>query len=495
MQWKVEQVARALGLAAPSGLSSVARLAGVSIDSRAVRPGELFIAIRGPRFDGHAFVAQALAAGALAAVVQRAPYTDFSDELRSRLLPVDDTLAALHELARAVLREWHAASSSRRVVAITGSAGKTTVKEILATLLGSRMRVLKTEGNLNNEYGLPLTLLRLEDSDDAIVVELGMSRRGELARLAALAEPEVGVVTCVAPVHLEFFSSVDEIALAKRELIDGLAGPAPVAVLNADDSRVARFADGFRGRTLTYGISASADFRAENLEVRGMEGSSWDCVSPAGRLRLSSALPGRHNIYNALAAVAAASQWGFSPAEAAPVLRAIRPSSMRGELIYFAPGFSVVNDVYNSNPAALSLAAETLAATPGYRRRLIAAGVMRELGSSSVQLHRQCGQEIARTGNVDWIFAVGGDSAEILAGAIAAGFPAQQTRFYASSAEAAEFLTGFLESGDLLLVKGSRSVRMETIVEALLAAYPQSKPEDSVAGGDASSLPVRRDVS
>lgn len=494
MQWKVEQVARALGLAAPSGISPVARLAGVSIDSRAVRPGELFIAIRGPRFDGHAYVVQALAAGALAAVVQRAAFADFSDEIRSRLFPVDDTLVALQQLARAVLREWRAASPSRRVAAITGSAGKTTVKEILAALLGSRVRVLKSEGNLNNEYGLPLTLLRLEDADDAVVVELGMSRRGELARLAALVEPKIGVVTCVAAVHLEFFSSVDEIALAKRELIDGLAGPAPVAVLNADDARVTRFGEGFRGRVLTFGIGPAANFRAENIENRGMDGSSWDYVSPAGRVRISLSLPGRHNILNALAAMAAASEWHISPADAASVLRAIHPANMRGELIQFASGFAVVNDAYNSNPAALSSAAEALAATPGYRRRLIAAGEMRELGPSSGELHRECGREMARTGNVDWIFAVSGDAKEILAGAIAAGFPSRQTRFFASSAEAAEFLTDFLEPGDLLLVKGSRSIRMEAIVGALMGAYPEALPEPSPAGEQISPLPPHRDA-
>jgi UDP-N-acetylmuramoyl-tripeptide--D-alanyl-D-alanine ligase len=483
MQWKVEQAARALGLAAPSGISPVARLAGVSIDSRAVRPNELFIAIRGPRFDGHAFVEQALGAGALAAVVQRAAYGDFLPEIRSRMFPVDDTLAALQQLARAVLHEWRAASPGRRVAAITGSAGKTTAKEILAALLGSRVRVLKSEGNLNNEYGLPLTLLRLEDADDVVVAELGMSRRGELARLAALAEPQIGVVTCVAPVHLEYFSSVDEIALAKRELVDGLAGPAPVAVLNADDSRVARFAEGFRGRTITFGINADADFRAENIEDRGMQGSNWDCVSSAGRTRLSQALPGRHSIYNALAALAAASQWDILPVDAASVLRSIRPASMRGELIHFAPGFTVVNDAYNSNPAALSLAVEAITATPGYRRRLIVAGEMRELGSTSVELHRQCGREMARVGNVDWIFAVSGDAAEILEGAIAAGFPQHQTRFFESSLQAAEFLTEFLKAGDLLLVKGSRSVRMEAIVEALLTAYPHPL-QAAVTGGE-----------
>ena len=239
MRWTVEEVARALGCRGSPGLDPLARLAGVSIDSRTVGRGELFVAIRGPRHDGHAFVAAALDAGAVAAVVAHDVWPAIRRAIRGKLFGVPDTLAALQELARAVRRSW-----GRRIAAVTGSVGKTTTKEILAALLGAKFRVLKSEGNLNNEYGLPLALLRLDPEDEAAVVELGMSHRGELRRLAEIAEPEVGVVTRVAPVHLEFFASVDEIALAKRELIEGLGGPDPVAVLNADDPRVARFADG-----------------------------------------------------------------------------------------------------------------------------------------------------------------------------------------------------------------------------------------------------------
>src|SRR5438105_13278755 len=237
MQWTLQEIAGALGVAVPPRLAPVARLAGVSIDSRAVGRGQLFVAIRGPRHDGHDFVAAALQAGAEAALVAIDRISTYPNEIRARLFAVGDTLAALQELAKAVRRAW-----GRRIAAITGSVGKTTTKEILAALLGAKFRVLKSEGNLNNEYGLPLTLLRLEPEDKAAVVELGLSHRGELRRLAEIAEPEVGVVTRVAPVHLEFFASIDEIALAKRELIEGLAGPETFAVLNADDPRVARFA-------------------------------------------------------------------------------------------------------------------------------------------------------------------------------------------------------------------------------------------------------------
>src|SRR5215469_16205571 len=229
MRWTVEEVARALGVSPPGGLDPVARLAGVSIDSRTVARGQLFVAIHGPRHDGHDYMVAALESGALAGVVAADRLGGFSEPYRSKLYAVPDTLGALQWLAQAVRRHW-----GRRLAAVTGSAGKTTTKEILAALLAARFRILKSEGNLNNEYGLPLQLLRLEETDEAAVVELGMSHAGELKCLARITRPDVGVVTCVAPVHLEFFPSVREIALAKRELIEGLQGAESVAVLNAD---------------------------------------------------------------------------------------------------------------------------------------------------------------------------------------------------------------------------------------------------------------------
>ena len=254
MRWTVEQVAGAVGAVPPQGVAPLAGLAGVSIDSRTIRPGELFLAIHGPRHDGHAFVASALASGALAGVVERARLAEYPAVVREKLFAVEGTLDALQRLARAVRREW-----GGPMAAVTGSTGKTTTKEILAALVGARRRVLRTSGNQNNEYGLPLTLLQLDPSEhEAAVVELGMSHRGEIAQLCRIAEPEVGIVTNIAPVHLEFFSSVDEIALAKRELIEGLVGSEPVAVLNADDERVSRLAEGFRGRVLTFGLGPSA---------------------------------------------------------------------------------------------------------------------------------------------------------------------------------------------------------------------------------------------
>jgi len=486
MRWTVQQVARAWDAPVPVGLDPLARLAGVSIDSRTVGRGELFIAIHGPQHDGHRFVGAALEAGAAAAVVSRERFGEYPDSIRPKLLGVADTLGALQDLARAVRRAW-----GQRLAAVTGSAGKTTTKEILAALLRTKLRVLKSEGNLNNEYGLPLALLQLEPEHQAAVVELGMSHRGELRRLAQIAEPQVGVVTCVAPVHLEFFTSVDEIALAKRELIEGLAPAAAenaeksgmagsVAVLNADDPRVARFAEVAPGAVLTFGFGEGAQFRAEKIVDGGSDGSAFDFISPAGRARLKLPLPGRHNIANALAALAAASVWGLGAEAAQRAFPEISAGEMRGRLLRFEPGFAVINDSYNSNPAALRAMLELLAHTAGYRRRILAAGEMLELGPASASLHRETGAAAA-TLNLDWIVAVQGHAAEIAAGAINAGMPPERARFFATSSEAAAFVAEIVEPGDLLLVKGSRGVKMERVVEALRARYPLASqlPQDT----------------
>ncbi len=464
MLWMLQEVARALGVAAPAVLDPLARVAGVSIDSRTVGRGQLFVAIRGPNHDGHNFVATALDSGARAAIVGSDRLASYPERVRGKLLGVADTGVALQELARAVRRAW-----GRRLAAVTGSVGKTTTKEVLAALLGAQFRVLKSEGNLNNEYGLPLALLRLEPEVEAAVVEMGMSHRGELRRLAQIAEPEVGVVTCVAPVHLEFFSSVDEIALAKRELIEGLSGDS-VAVLNADDARVARFAEIARGSVLTFGFGKTAQFRAEAIEDRGAEGSAFDFVWPAGRSRLTLALPGRHSVANALAALAAASVWGIGASQAAQVFPRMMPGEMRGRLLRFAEGFAVINDSYNSNPVALQAMSDLLARTPGYRRRILAAGEMLELGVDSPRWHREAGRE-AGSRKLDLIVGVGGHAAELARGAVEGGMPAERVRFFATSADAGAFVSDAVEPGDLVLVKGSRGVKMEQIIKALLARH------------------------
>src|SRR5947199_8149898 len=466
MRWTIAQVAGALGTRPGAALDPLARVAGVSIDSRTVRAGELFIAIHGPRHDGHDHVGSALGSGAIAAVVAESQFSRFAGEIGSRCIAVVETFEALKQLASAVRQAW-----GGKIAGVTGSVGKTTTKEILAALLGAKLRVLKSEGNLNNEYGLPLTLLRLEETHQAAVLEMGMSRCGELKRLAAIAVPDVGVVTRVSAAHLEFFASVDEIALAKRELIEGLNGRESTAVLNADDPRVAAFGAFAPGRALTYGIENTACFMARDIEDSGAMATAFCCVSPEGRVRLELNVPGRHAIANALAALAAASVWDIGAAEAQDVFRSLRAPAMRGELLRFSNGAALINDSYNSSPAALQAMTELLAATPNFRRRILAAGEMRELGTASPELHRAAGQFAAKTAKIDWVIGVSGDAAQVVEGAVGAGLPRERAKFFARPQEAAGFLADFIASGDLLPVQGRRGVKMEQLVEALIARH------------------------
>ncbi len=271
MQWTVGKIREALRVAAPYSLVHKS-VAGFSIDSRTIAPGEAFIALKGPNFNGHEFVRQALDRGAAIAIVDETHRMTYPADLHKSMIGVLDTFQALQTLGLFARRSW-----GRALIGVTGSTGKTTTKEMLAAILGSRYRVLKSEGNLNNEYGVPLTLLRLKAEHEVAVMELAMAHKGELAKLCVVAEPNIGLVTNVAPVHLEFFSSVDEIAEAKRELVRGLAPPA-IAVLNADDPRVARFAEGFSGKVFRYGIDNPAEVRAENIADHGCAGTEFDLV-------------------------------------------------------------------------------------------------------------------------------------------------------------------------------------------------------------------------
>ncbi len=477
MRWTIEQVADAVAGKAGHGLNPMARVAGVSIDSRTLRTGELFIAIHGPNHDGHDYVAAVMESGAVAAVVAEPLVSKYPGWIQDRCITVPDTLEALHNLARAVRKEW-----GRKICGITGSVGKTTTKEILAALLGTKLRVLKIEGNFNNEYGLPLTLFRLEESHDMAVLEMGMSYPGELRRLAAIARPDVAIETRVTPAHLMNFSSVEEIAMAKRELVEGLNGAGSVAVLNADDPRVAGMATAAPGRVIFYGVEKPAEFAAEEIEDRGALGSAFTLVHRGKRTRIEMSLPGRHVVGNALGAIAAASVWNIGITDAQKVFPNLRTPSMRGELIRFTNGFALINDSYNSSPAALQAMIGLLAATPGFQRRILAAGEMRELGPSSAALHREGGGVATKTGKVDYVIGVQGDAAQIVEGAVAAGLPRERGKFFQTPVEAASFLIGFVQAGDLLLVKGSRSVKMERIVEALLAQFA---PEDARPSGGA----------
>jgi len=477
MHWTLGKISDVLR-AAPPKLPGE-HVAGFSIDSRTIKPGEVFLAIRGPRHDGHRFVGEAFDRGAVAALVSEPLPAQGSGALNDRLLRVADTFQALQALAGFARRTW-----GRRVVAITGSTGKTTTKEMLAALLACRYRVLKSEGNYNNEFGLPLTLLRLQADTEVAVVEMAMTHKGEIAKLCAVAEPNLGLVTNVNPVHLEFFSSLEEIAEAKRELIQGLREPATV-VLNADDARVRRFGEQFNGRVVFFGFADEAEVRAADLADSGCEGSEFDLLSAGQRQRIRLPLIGRHNVSNALAAFAAASAFDIRLRAAAEVFSRLESPALRGQRLRFsAPGgregFTVINDAYNANPRAVACVAEAISGTPGAKRRILVLGEMRELGATSPALHRETGQLIARLGNIDILVGVTGLAAELVAGARRAGMPAARTLFFETKEEAADWLCANVREGDLVLLKASRAIALETLLDAFCARFPFEVPSPAV---------------
>lgn len=469
MQLTMGEVAVLLG--APCG-SPEQKLDGYSIDSRTLAPGELFFALRGPRFDGHQFVGQTLERGAAGAVVEQSFLDQASPAVRPFLLPVPDTLRALQELARSVRRRW-----GRQVIAVTGSIGKTTTKEMIGALLARRFTVHKSLGNLNNDYGLPLALLGLEPSHDMAVMELAMSGPGEIARLAQIAEPEFGLVTNVAPVHLQFLGSVEGIAQAKRELIDYLASrsqPA-TAILNHDDERVRKFADGFPGRVVTFGFKPGAMVRAVQVHAGEGAGTAFRVIGPALDAEFRLALPGLHNVQNALAALAATSLFDVPARDLVRALAEFQNLHQRGEILTLPGGVTIINDAYNSNPLAMERMLETLGAWPHAARRIVVAGEMLELGPASQTLHKQVGRRCAENG-VAWLVAVQGDAQFFLEGATEAGFPREQARFFPDAREAGLFSRTLLRPGDVVLVKGSRGVHLETVIELLRAALVGASP-------------------
>jgi UDP-N-acetylmuramoyl-tripeptide--D-alanyl-D-alanine ligase len=431
-----------------------------SIDSRTIGPGQLFFAVKGERLDGHDFVNAALEKGAVAAVVRNDQLNRYPD--RVRLLAVDDTLVALQTLATAVRKVW-----GKPLVGVTGSAGKTTTKEAIAHVLGSRYRVLKSEGNFNNHFGLPLMLLKLELEHDVAVIEMGMSHAGEIRALAKIAQPEIGVVTNVAAVHLEFFDSLAGIARAKYELIESLPANG-TAVLNADDEYVSQFGRDFKGKVITYGTGAIAavhvDVRAENVQTRGAEGSEFDVIMAGHREHARLPLVGEHNILNALAAVAVGIARGLTPSDAVGALATLAAPDKRGQVVQLG-NITVINDCYNSNPKALHAMADALAAMKA-GRRIVVAGEMLELGSAGAEMHRAAGEHIAEK-KIDVLVGVRGLAQEMVDGARQAGATAE---FMATPEEAGEWLARETRDGDVVLLKASRGVKLEKALETWQAA-------------------------
>ncbi len=420
---------------------------GWSVDTRTLNPGDVYFALRGANHDGHAYAEAALEKGASAVVVEAGRTVP-----RERAIGVADPLQGLQQLAGRARREW-----GGRVAAVTGSAGKTTTKDAIAHLLAVDVRVGKTIGNLNNHVGVPLSILRLPDDARAAVLEMGMNHAGEIRELASIARPDIGVVTMVGYAHVEFFEGIEGVAAAKRELIEGLPRDG-VAVLNADDPRVARFAGSHPGRSVTFGFGEAADVRAEEVELRA-DGSRFRVRG----VELETPVPGRHMVMNLLAAIAVAGEFGLAPERLREAVRTFAPGKMRGER-FERGGVVIWNDCYNSNPEAAQSMLDVLSETPA-ARRIAVLGEMLELGGASPELHRRVGRYAAGKG-IDLVIGVRGAARELARAAEETG---ARSAYFDDPQSAGEFAKAEAREGDAILFKGSRGVKVELALERFLA--------------------------
>ncbi|MGD0548109.1 MAG: UDP-N-acetylmuramoyl-tripeptide--D-alanyl-D-alanine ligase [Terracidiphilus sp.] len=445
-------------LEAPSSAANAGALtvSGYSIDSRTVAAGELFFAVRGERLNGHDFITAAIEHGAVAAVVARAKVASLPDEaLAIPLLITEDPLHALQALAAHIRRRW-----GKRVVAVTGSAGKTTTKEAIAAALGAKFNVLKSQGNLNNNFGLPLQLLRLKADHEIAVVEMGMNHTGEIAALALIAAPDWGVITNVGTAHIENFAEGQAgIARAKFELVDALPENG-VLFLNCDDRYVSQFGRDFHGRAVYFGAGPCADpqLLEATEDLTGLH-ISYRVGEREGSLTLN--LLGAHNALNALAGLAVALEAGVDLEAATTALETLTAGDKRGEVLIFK-GATILNDCYNSNPEALGAMIRTLAARPA-KRRILVAGEMLEMGEQGPALHTACGVAAAEAG-LDLVVGVQGNAEHLAAAACKGGVAAL---FLPDAGAAGHWLKQNLRKGDLALIKGSRGVHMERAIEVL----------------------------
>jgi UDP-N-acetylmuramoyl-tripeptide--D-alanyl-D-alanine ligase len=461
MNLPLAEISKAVGGTLAGQGSAVAR--GYSIDTRTLNPGDLFFAIKGPNFDGHNFVKQAFEKKASGVVVDAAASGSLESP-ESAVIKVCSPAAALQALGQHVRRQW-----ARPIIGVTGSAGKTTTKAMIGAVLSRKYNVLRTIGSLNNDLGVPLTLLRIDPEHEIGVLEMGMSAKGEIRRLAEIAEPNEGLVTNVNPVHLEFFKSVDEIAEAKAELLEGLFEPR-IAYLNNDDSRVRAMSRKFDGRIITYGVKTASSYKVQQIQDRGIDGSTFTVHH--GRRDIKFALPmfGTHNISNALAAIAVGASHEVPWDEIQAAVAGLKPEKMRGQVNRFRDGFAAIDDSYNSNPRALTEMIRFIGKLQGFSRKIIVAGEMLELGDESAALHQACGREAVEAG-ADLVVGVQGMAKEILAGARAAGSSEEKLMFMPDAVEAGEFLARTVRSGDVILIKGSRGVKLEQALNTLRARF------------------------
>ena len=441
MEIGLREVARILG----QSIAADGIVTGWSIDSRTIARGDLFFALRGPNHDGHEHIEEVLRKGAIAVVADRDVKAD------GIVLYVEDSLATLQQVAKKVRQLW-----AGRVIGVTGSAGKTTTKDVIAEMLATQMKTAKTVGNLNNHVGVPLSLLRLDENSRVAVIEMGMNHAGEIRELAAIAKPEVGVVTNVGTAHMEAFESIEEIASAKRELIEALPENG-TAVLNADDPRVAPMS---RGKKVLYGLSADADVRGEDV-VESAEGVSFR----VGATRFATVLHGRHSVSNILAGLAVAQVYGIPTERLVDAVQNLRTGNMRGER-FDHRGILVYNDCYNSNPDAVRAMLDVLRDTPA-RRRIAVLGEMLELGRWAESLHRDVGSYAVEQG-IDVLVGIRGAAWSLVDAAKLAGLSSGAALFFNEPEEAGRAVRSIAQPGDAILFKGSRGVHMERALEQFM---------------------------
>jgi UDP-N-acetylmuramoyl-tripeptide--D-alanyl-D-alanine ligase len=441
-------------------------ISGVSIDSRTLHHGDLFFAIRGAVHDGHKYIPSAISKGALGAVVDAAYEVPERYPADRILLRVNDTHQAFKDLAAEVRRQW-----TGNLVAISGSMGKTTTKDFAAILLQAKYNVYRSPGNYNNLFGLPLAIFKLSPDDHIGIFEMGMSAPGEIAEMCRIAEPSIGIITNIAPVHLESMGTMAEIAKAKGEMVEALPARGTL-IFNADNEWTCGLAAHFRGEKIAFGFSEHAQVRADEIAVSGTRETRFRLRCPGISRRAVIPVAGAHFVMNTLPAIALALHFNLTIDQIVERLRDLRQAPMRGQIIPFQEGFTIIDDSYNSNPEALKNMIQLLANLPSFKRRVLVAGEMLELGHESSRLHRECGAWAAACG-IDIVVGVQGSAKEIAAGAVAAGAARSRVHFFTEINPAIDFISRNVQPGDLILIKGSRGIHLEKMVQAMGSHYQE----------------------
>jgi UDP-N-acetylmuramoyl-tripeptide--D-alanyl-D-alanine ligase len=462
MTFSMEEVLKATGGRLLQG-EEIACFQGISTDSRKIAEGELFIALKGDHFDGHHFALEALEkkAGGVVIGEDRARDIRWNGYRPRAVIAVKDTLRALGDIARERRRKYQTP-----VVALTGSNGKTTTKDMISACLETTFPVLKTEGNLNNLIGLPLTLLQLTEKERVVVLEMGMNVPGEIRRLTEIAEPDVGLITNIEKVHLEGMGSLERIKEEKGELFRRMRKDGTILV-NQDDPRVIDLAGEFSGQKITFGIVDPAEVMAKEIRLRGTGGTSFVLMMENEATEITLPLLGRHFVPNALSAIAAASLFGIELEKTKEALEHFQPSPMRMEVVHLIDGETVINDAYNANPISMELALEILSEMRGQGRAIAVLGDMLEMGEFSVEVHQRLGEKVGDL-SIDFLLALGEEAPVVVESAVRRGLDSEKARVVESHSEAVSILKKVIRRGDWILVKGSRRMGMEKIVEGLM---------------------------